>query len=332
MSSITIAALRDASLVASRAAFEEDKVARALGPFFPKAKIQRVIVRVLRHRRGRRALIAYTLHLRGPRGGLKRVILIAKAYHRSGRASYVFDVLRQAQTAGLASFDCFRTPAPKALFADWNVIVYERMDGVTLGPESGTSSFARTGAAIAAFHAAQMRFERIQTPEDELLDAKTRLREAAKYFPKLIGVGDSILGCLDRALSSLDVAQPRPLHRDFYHKQVLVGRGAPGFIDLDVAAMGDVTIDAGNFLAHLRLFPEPVCNATGRAFIDALRDTEDLPRPNLHFYEATSLVRLSGAKVVRHGRTRLAMRLLREAHQLIRKRQVSLSPGDSHIL
>ena len=320
MHRIIASVLSDPALAAAREAFKEVEVVDALAPFFPGEKLRRVNVRVLRHRKGRRALIAYTLYFGRPRGGAKRTVLLAKAY-RGERASHVFDVLGQAHAAALASTSRFRTPAPIALLEDWGVVVFEKMDGFPVTTKSRTSDFACTGSAIAAFHAAQMHFEEFRKPEDELGDAATWIHEASKVSAKLPAAGEFVLRHLQRAVSSLESEQTRPLHRDFYPAQVLVGHGAPAFIDLDDAAMGGAAMDAGNFLAHLSMFPEPSRRRAGAAFINALRCNEALPQSNLRFYLVASLVRIAGVHAVRYGDTRLATRLIGVAERLVRESQ-----------
>ncbi len=310
------ATLNDPALVASRAAFRASNVAHALTPFLEGKTIMRVDVGVLRHRPGRRALLEYRFYIRGPRGGVKRRILLAKAY-KSARARHVFDVLRQAHEAGFASSGRFQAPAPVAVFSDWRVVVYERIAGAALSSRSEAHAFASAGTAIAAFHAAPMHFEEIRTPEDELTDAVRLLCEAAVGTPRLLAVGKPILERLKDAISFMETALPRPLHRDFYPAQVLLGHGAPALIDLDDAAMGDPALDAGNFLAHLHLFPARVHQMAATAFCHAVLRGEALPQVNVQFYEAVSLVRIAGVHAVRYGRTRLAGRLLREAQHLL---------------
>ncbi len=306
--------ISDPDLASSRVAFQADDVAQALAPFFMGAKLKCVNVRVLRYRPGRRVLLAYSIHIRDPGGDMQRMVILAKAY-RNKRAGRVFEVLRQAHACGIASSGSFRVPAPIALLADGHVVVYERMDGVSLDSISDVSSFAITGTALAAFHATTMCFEEVRTPEEEILDARSWLHKAVKLNHKLLEAGESVLESMDDALYNLENVMPRPLHRDFYPANVLLGK-VPAFIDLDDAAMGDPSLDAGNFLAHLRLLPATVQQVAANAFISAMRHCEALPEPNLQFYEIASLVRIAGVHAVRYGRTRLAARLIREAQLL----------------
>ncbi len=42
-----------------------------------------------------------------------------------------------------------------------------------------------------------------------------------------------------------------PIHRDFYHDQIMFSREQTFLVDLDLVSMGHPALDVGNFLAHL---------------------------------------------------------------------------------
>ena len=44
----------------------------------------------------------------------------------------------------------------------------------------------------------------------------------------------------------------RPVHGDFYDKQVIISAGRSRLIDLDAARMDDPLLDLGNYIAHLK--------------------------------------------------------------------------------
>ncbi len=92
-------------------------------------------------------------------------------------------------------------------------------------------------------------------------------------------------------------AADRPVHGDFYAKQVLVDGERAGVLDLDSAALSDPAQDLGLFLAHLerdRLRGGP---ATGThlvsAFLDGYRDDAGRVPARLALYTAIGLLRLS---------------------------------------
>ena len=48
-----------------------------------------------------------------------------------------------------------------------------------------------------------------------------------------------------------ETSQFKPIHRDFYHDQILLGKEADYLVDLDLYSMGDPALDIGNFVAHI---------------------------------------------------------------------------------
>jgi aminoglycoside phosphotransferase (APT) family kinase protein len=50
---------------------------------------------------------------------------------------------------------------------------------------------------------------------------------------------------------SFQVAPLHPIHRDFYHDQVILDGSRVYLLDLDLFAMGDPALDVGNFIGHL---------------------------------------------------------------------------------
>jgi aminoglycoside phosphotransferase (APT) family kinase protein len=115
----------------------------------------------------------------------------------------------------------------------------------------------------------------------------------------------------------------RPAHRDFYDKQVLVEGDRVTFLDLDTACLAEPELDAGNFLAHLRLrslqrSDEKIRELAG-PFLEAYaRRRGRLDPRRLHWYEAGSLLRLSCVYSFRPRCRSLSVLLLKEARILTR--------------
>ena len=113
-----------------------------------------------------------------------------------------------------------------------------------------TAALLETGAALAELHA--------QEPLN--LAVRTRAAEAEALMANARWMSFVSPGLADRAVNLASrlagwlLAEPahsRPIHGDFYAKQVLVSAGGVGVLDLDEAVRGDPGADLGLFVAHL---------------------------------------------------------------------------------
>lgn len=115
----------------------------------------------------------------------------------------------------------------------------------------------------------------------------------------LPGHAAGVVALAERLADRLQAAPAvhRPVHGDFYAKQVLVDGERAGVLDLDSAALGDPAQDLGLFLAHLerdRLRGGPV-TGTGliAAFLDGYREDAGRVPARMALYTAVGLLRLS---------------------------------------
>jgi aminoglycoside phosphotransferase (APT) family kinase protein len=116
----------------------------------------------------------------------------------------------------------------------------------------------------------------------------------------------------------------RPVHRDFYHDQVLVSEGGLSVLDWDDAAMSEPAVDVANFLAHLRLLalqglgtPDALDDLSA-VFLGRYRQLDGgLDPALLRFLQGATLLRLAE---IHRPRTRgewLAERLLEQSELLL---------------
>ncbi len=108
-------------------------------------------------------------------------------------------------------------------------------------------------------------------------------------------------------------------------------------LDLDDACNGDPAVDLGNFLAHLKLrqlqFPDRTrgCERARGVFLEEYKrhrpagiEPGSLPK-RIRFYEATSLLRLSGVYAQRERWAKTVPSLLLDAcDAILTKRKVTL--------
>jgi hypothetical protein len=261
-----------------------------------------VAVDVLKHRPGRRCALAYRLE--GARGERR---LFAKLFH-SNRGASIFADMRLVAAA--LDGGPVVVPRPIAYVAPLRLLVTEFVEGAALAPAlyagEGREPARRMGRALAALHASGVTLARTWTTRDEIENTRRLLGPGAAA-----GRAAELLATLERGMHDVSEANAAPIHRDFYPDQLLDCGGRTALLDLDDASSGDPALDLGNCLAHLILRPlqfpatAPGCRIARRDFLEAYvaacrpRPDEEPLRRRVRYFEATSLLRLSGVYAAR---------------------------------
>jgi thiamine kinase-like enzyme len=133
---------------------------------------------------------------------------------------------------------------------------------------------------------------------DELRILQEKLPLVGQSYPHLQGRLQRLLDVCSRIGESLHAAPMCPIHRDFYHDQVILDGSRLYLLDFDLFAMGDPALDVGNFIGHLT---EYALRKLGSA--DALAEQEnemiaryvqlagEEHRPRIHIYSFLTLAR-----------------------------------------
>ncbi len=196
---------------------------------------------------------------------------------------------------------------------------------------AGAFDFRVPGRALAIFHE-RARLSRTldsvswRSVHDEAV-VLLRRRDDARCL--LEGTGSLFDAPVDRLVSEAqapEIATPpmRVLHGDLHDKQILdTGRGI-GFIDLDLAVLGEPELDAGNLVAHFHLRaiqnnrPRPEAADRAAAFLCGYREAQPLAESRLRLYTRMSLVRLALLYALRLDSAHIPPLLLEEAGRLRR--------------
>lgn len=294
----------DPALPGLEVALDRDAVAPTLAALLGEERsdgLRVVSADVVKHKPGRRCAIVYSLE--GREGPLR---LFAKVFGSDRGASVLTTMARVAEAVAGSEL---RVPRPVGYEPRLHLLVTEFLEGTSLGAAlyCGASevSAVRMAASIAALHAAQASLPRRWTAHREV-------RNTAEWIAKLTGRGGTpggraleLLGRLEREAERLPATDDTVVHRDFYADQVRDCGGATAILDLDDVRCGDPAVDVGNFLAHLALrplqFPETAgaCARARAPFLEAYRQRREGAlgagfAQRVRFYEAASLLRLSG--------------------------------------
>ncbi len=209
-------------------------------------------VEILRHKPGRRCLIAYTFEERadGPfavlakvrvRGDVRAAAALHRALWRSGFAASTPDGISVAQPLGVVP--------------EWRMWLQRRAAGepattILCGPQ-GVSLARRITDAIHKVHAVGPRVGRRHTVADEILILRNRLGRVAAANSHWQARIERLLEAGERLAAAIGERPARPIHRDFYADQVLVAGERLTLVDFDEFCLGDPALDVGNFLGHV---------------------------------------------------------------------------------
>ena len=216
---------------------------------------------VLRHKAGRRALIAYTIE---NTDGVPQTILGKQ--RAKGVDKHGYRIQRALWQQG---FDLPGVAVPEtlAILPAARLWLQRQVAGEPathqLTPNSPPALWAHIGAALASLHRANIASKRRWTIADELTLLHDRLEKAAALRPPLAARIRALLPALTALGTTLADRPLCGIHRDCYPDQILTspypGVGAKNhevpitltWLDLDLYAHGDPALDAGNFLAHM---------------------------------------------------------------------------------
>ena len=257
---------------------------------------------VIKYKPGRRCALAYTL-LRG--GETRR--LFAKVFSGDRGATILVSMGR---IAAAIPRERLLVPRPLAYFPDLKMLVTEFVDGIPLATalfaEPSDAAARRMASALATLHACGIVGARRWTLAKELRSTGEWIEGLAGRSQAASRRAGALLERLAGWAATLAAVPDRPVHRDFYPDQLWDHDGQTAMLDLDDARCGDPAVDIGNFLAHLTLRPVQFAEtALGAARArpafeahylecraEARADATFAER--VRFYEASSLLRLSG--------------------------------------
>jgi Ser/Thr protein kinase RdoA (MazF antagonist) len=216
-------------------------------PHLNKARIS--AARVIRQKPGRRALVEYDVEPQGTIIGKIR----AKGVDRK---TYKFQQSLWEQGFNGTSANCVSVPQPVGIVPELHMWLQKKVAGSPIiellqGPDA-LAVADRIGDAERAINECGVQPSRRHTIDDELRILRDRLDVACELRPDLAErIRNVMEHCVQLAVL-LKPSTPRPIHRDFYHDQLLVdSSGRLWLLDLDLFCEGTAELDIGNFCAHL---------------------------------------------------------------------------------
>lgn len=213
-------------------------------------------VRVVRHKPGRRCIVAYDMESGDPDGISERFTLLGKVRAgRSGKTGY--RLLRSLWDAGFHADapDGICVPEPVGIVPDLRMWLQREAPGrvatdLVFGP-GGERLARRIAEAAHKLHESGVPAKRRHTMADELGILHERLPKVAGRETGWARRIDRLLAACDRLGTAVPEPQTRGIHRDFYADQAIASEERLYLIDFDLYCEGDPALDIGNFLGHL---------------------------------------------------------------------------------
>ena len=212
-------------------------------------------IRVLRHKPGRRCLIAYDLEGRRPDASARPQTVLGKARAKGLDRSQV-PLLEAMRAAGFdGRDDGIAVPEPIGMVPEFQMWLQRQEPGVPatrlLAGPGGVALARRIAEAAHKLHREGPAPSRRHTMADELGILHDRLRRVARSEPKWASRLERLLAACQRLGSSVEERPTCGIHRDFYPDQVLVDGTRLCLLDFDLYCEGNPALDIGNFLGHL---------------------------------------------------------------------------------
>lgn len=210
-------------------------------------------IRVLRHKPGRRCLIAYDLETATGEPGLT---LLGKV-HSKRRHESSFQLQLALWNAGFdnQSDDGISVARPIGVVPEWHMWLQEFVPGTdgwtALRVSQPSLVTARISQAVDKLHHSELLVSRTHTLEDELSILEDRLPRVGEAMPHLRSRVEMLLQKCRDLTRSCHSHEHTTIHRDFYPDQILLQGKRLFVLDHDLVCLGPRSLDIGNFCAHL---------------------------------------------------------------------------------
>lgn len=294
----------DAALPALDAALDPEAAGRAFesSKRYAGAQVRVQRASLLRHKPGRRAVIAYDYAVSWPDGRTEAIAAVGKMRAaRPPRTAYT--LLRRLWQHGFDadSPDGISVPQPLAKVPALDLWLQRRVPGVVatslLTTPAGVPLARRVVDAAHKLHRAGVAPERAHGPREELAVLDRLFDEVGQRETRLKAPLRALLDRCRRVAAEL-AGPATGIHRDFYADQIIVDGTRLFLLDFDLYCHGHAALDLGNFAGHLveQALREPANAPALTAARDALEarhlaDTgADGERP-LRIYTALTVAR-----------------------------------------
>lgn len=220
---------------------------------FERDRLELKTIRVLRHKPGRRCMIAYEFH----EGSLGEPRILLGKVHSKRRHDRSYQLQKALWDDGFddRSNDGISVAKPVAIVPQWKMWLQQYVSGLSgweilNQPSSGSALFLMADATR-KLHQSDLITQKNHTIDDEIAILEERLNHVVNAKPRLAERVEKVLEGCKALATALDPSTTATIHRDFYPDQVLFHHGRVYLLDLDLLCHGNPSLDVGNYSAHL---------------------------------------------------------------------------------
>ncbi|MFQ5805242.1 MAG: phosphotransferase [Phycisphaerae bacterium] len=279
--------------------------------------------RTLGYRAGRRAAIAYRrVAAESPSQGFLGKTFRDRREEKLARTHRELSEQLAWYTQGRV-----RVPLPRGHLPNLHMTLFswaggKRATGKMVTPANG--AFAAVDV-LAALHRTSLDGVPTFSVEDECGIVEHWHAALERVDPSSAAATKPLLDRLLETAGTLGPTAPCTIHRDFYDRQLIVGRRTTTLLDLDTLARGAPSVDLGNLLAHLFLAalgaertPAEFEKLAGKLIARYEGQKGPVDRRALAFFWATALFRVGAVHAFRTATHRHAPAMWASAEHVLK--------------
>ncbi|YAF97093.1 MAG: phosphotransferase family protein [Nodularia sp. CChRGM 3473] len=210
-------------------------------------------VQVIRHKLGRRCLIAYKLI-----SDAGEIITLIGKVRAKGTDFKSYELQKSLWEAGFAddSAEGISVPEPIGIIPEWQMWLQRKVEGIVATQcltQYNSILIAKRIAEVAhKLHQTNILPHRSHTMSDELRILQERITLVMQQYPEWQERLERILAASHHLGKNTPELTSCGIHRDFYPDQVIINNSRLYLIDLDLYCEGNPALDIGNYIGHIQ--------------------------------------------------------------------------------
>jgi hypothetical protein len=241
---------------------------RAAAPEYRDLRIEACAPKIMRYTPGSRCTVLYRLRYRaGLADGRDWPELVVAKTYKGGKGKHAFAGMRALWDAPFRREGGVTLAEPLAYLPELNVLVQGPIreeqtlqEMIASAVRAGTPAaldelygfVRRSAAGLAGLHRSEVRFGAVRTWEDELAEVRSVVDDIASAVPPMAAAAAPLLASLEARAAAQPADPVMTAHGTFRPGQVLIYRGAIGFIDFDSFCQAEPALDLSLFLRRTK--------------------------------------------------------------------------------
>jgi len=233
----------------------EDRIKQALKAQLAEIdRYQLQQITALRHKQGKRLLLEYVFS----RDAKPSAINVLGKSRAKGFDEHTWQLNNDLYLNGFGEgcSDGIQVPQPLGYLREFNIWFQRKVGGAAafelIVGQHGEQALERIAQAIYKLHQCDVKLTKRHTQENELAILQQNLCTVSQQHLDWSARLEKLFDCCLQLSEQLPKVTEVPIHRDFYHDQLLIDADKLYLLDLDLMCYGDPALDIGNFVAHVQ--------------------------------------------------------------------------------